>query len=322
MEQQPQSPASIGLSSRVPAACAGEALIDYLSARFRYLDRAGWQSEIAAQRVLIDGKSVRADLRLRAGATLTYLRVHVEPWADLGFTIVHQDDELIVVDKPAHLPVHGDGPFVRNTLIHRLRERLGAPALHLTHRLDRETSGICVLARTASAQRSMRLQFEQGQVEKTYRAVVRGRVDSPFVCNLPIGRARQSRIALRRAAGEAIDEPQAATTRFYPEAAGPAASLLRCEPATGRTHQIRVHLEAHGTPILGDKLYGRPDEDYLAFVARVKNSGDARVGVDGEPDRHLLHASVLRCLHPATGLAVEFTAPLPPAFGDWLQRWR
>jgi 23S rRNA pseudouridine1911/1915/1917 synthase len=322
MEQQPQSTAPIELSSRIPAAGAGAALIDYLSARFRYLDRAGWQSEIAARRVLIEGQPARADLRLRAGVRLTYLRQHVEPWADLGFTVLHQDDELIVVDKPAHLPVHGDGPFVRNTLIHRLREQLGSPDLHLTHRLDRETSGICVLARTASAQRSMRLQFEQGQVEKIYRAVVRGLVDSPFVCNLPIGRSRHSRIALRRAAGEAVDMPQAASTRFYPEAAGPAASLLRCEPATGRTHQIRVHLEAHGTPILGDKLYGRPDEHYLSFVARVKNNGDARVGVDGDPDRHLLHASLLRCAHPTTGRGVEFTAPLPTAFGDWLQRWR
>jgi 23S rRNA pseudouridine1911/1915/1917 synthase len=133
----------IALRSRVPAASAGQTLLEYLTSRFRYHDAAQWRAEITAGRVQADERPCTPQLRLRAGAQITYWRWHQEPWADLGFTIVHQDADLVVVDKPAHLPVHGDGPFVQNTLVHRLRERLSEPDLHLVHRLDRETSGIC-----------------------------------------------------------------------------------------------------------------------------------------------------------------------------------
>ncbi len=306
------------LRSRIAASASGMRLIDHLVARFPYHDRGAWQREIDAGRVHVDERPAAADDLLCFGARLAYHRVHAEPWVDDRIAVLHDDDTIVAVDKPAHLPMHADGPFVRATLVHLLRQRLHAPHLGLVHRLDRETSGVCVLARTAAARSALDAQFAGGRVHKVYHAIVRGSPDAEFTIDQPIGRSRHSTIALRRAAGAAAIAPQPALTRFCVVARGPAAALLQCEPASGRTHQIRVHLEHAGLPVLGDKLYGRPDDDYLAFVARAKACGDARVVPRGEPDRQLLHASELRLQHPSSGADTLLCAPLPSCFADWL----
>lgn len=309
---------SNALSSRVPAAAAGKTLLDYLAGRFRYLDAAAWASEAAAGRLTIDGAPANGRERLRGGATVTWHRPATpEPFADCNVPILHVDEAIVVVDKPAHLPVHADGPFRNHTLVAILRKRLPTPEPSLVHRLDRETSGVSVLARTAAARQALTQQFHASEVRKVYHAVVRGRVEKAFRVDLPIGRSRHSTIALRRAAGaEAGPDAQPACTDFAPAGFGDGVTLLRCEPHSGRTHQIRVHLEANGTPILGDKLYGRPDADYLAFVARVKRDHDARQVPAGELDRHLLHASELEFTHPLHGGRVCFHAPLPIALSS------
>lgn len=308
------------LRSRVPATADGLPLLDYLLRRFRYLDRDAWLREIAAGRLLHDGRALGKDHRVTTGMRLTYRRAHREPPVDANVEVLHQDDAIVVVRKPAHLPMHADGPFVRHTLIHLARTRLGLPGLHLVHRLDRETSGLCVLAQTATVRDALRQQFADGAVHKAYLAVVRGRVAADFEIDLPIGHSRHSTIALRRAAGaDAVAEDlRPAHTCFRVLRCGAACSLLRCEPRTGRTHQIRVHLEAAGHPLCGDKLYGRPDADYLAFVAKVKAGGLARDVAPGEPDRQLLHAAELGFVHPSAGQPVRWIDPLPDAFEPWL----
>ena len=299
----------------MPAVAAGSRLVDYLARRFRYLDAAAWAAEAAAGRLTVDGRPARGNDLVRSGARVTWHRLPApEPFVDDRVPMLHVDDAIVVVDKPAHLPMHADGAFVRNTLVAILRDRLPAPEPSLVHRLDRETSGVCVLARTAAARQALTGQFHQGTVRKVYHALVRGHVKAPFRLDLPIGRSRTSAIALRRAAGaDAGDDAQPACTDFQPVAHVDGCTLLRCEPHTGRTHQIRVHLEANGTPILGDKLYGRPDADYLAFVARVKRDHDARAVPAGELDRQLLHASEIEFVHPTSGERVSHRAPLPAA---------
>ena len=286
-------------------------LLDYLAQRFRYHDARGWTAVIAAGHVEVEGRRARAETHVHAGNVVTYHKLHQEPFAVLDVRVLHEDADLLALDKPAHLPMHADGPFVRNTLVQVMRQRFDTPELSLVHRLDRETSGVCVVARTATARTELQRQFLAGSVRKVYHAIVRGHVAAPFTVALPIGRSTESCIQLRRAAGAAAANPQDAHTAFWPEAHGDRVTLLRCEPTTGRTHQIRVHLEANGTPIVGDKLYGRPDADYLAFVARVKANGDARVVPAGEVDRHLLHASELVLRHPRTGATATYRAPLP-----------
>lgn len=312
-------PHSIALRSRIPAHAGGATLLDYLLQRFRYHDRVAWLAEIAAGRLLVDDRPGRADHVLRTGAVVTWLKTHTEPIVDDDIRVVHDDAALVVAEKPAHLPMHADGPFVRNTFIHLLRTHLANPDLQLVHRLDRETSGLCVVARTPASRAVLQQQFATGTVQKAYVAVVHGQVERDFVCDQPIGRAAGSAIALRRSALPQALEPRPACTRFQILQRAEARTMLRCVPETGRTHQIRVHLEAAGFPLLGDKLYGRSDADYLAFVARVKAGGDARDVPAGQPDRQLLHASELCFDHPDTK-HLAFTSAAPEIFESWLER--
>ena len=306
------------LRSRVPTSAAGKRLDDYLAGRFRYHSIARWRQEIAAGRVDLDGRRPAPESVVRAGATVLYRKLHREPPVDRDVRIVHSDSALLVVDKPAHLPIHGDGAFVRNTVVHVLRHELGFPEARIVHRLDRETSGLVAVARSTAARRELERQFAAGTVAKTYLAVVRGHVAEDFVCEAAIGHAAHSEIALRRSASTAARDAKPAATRFAVIERGPRNTLLRCEPATGRTHQLRVHLEHVGHPIVGDKLYGRPDTDYLEFVRRVKAGGDPRAASPGEPGRQLLHAAELALRHPDDGRPLQLEAPMPAEFREWL----
>jgi RluA family pseudouridine synthase len=239
-------------------------------------------------------------------------RTTAEPEVDRNVTVLHEEADFVVVDKPAHLPCHADGPFQRNTLVYLLREQLGP--VQLVHRLDRETSGLMVAARTERARTALDQQFRQSLVQKRYLAIVHGRVPADFVAEQPIGRDPASAIALRRAAVDpAAADAQPARTEFEVLRRGEDRTLLRCTPKTGRTHQIRVHLVAHGFPILGDKLYGRSDADYLRFVQHVKQGGSARWAPDGGPDRQLLHAESLCFAHPVTQSMVRYERDMPAA---------
>ena len=158
-----------------------------------------------------------------------------------------------------------------------------------------------------------------GSVAKAYLAPVRGEVANDFAVEAPIGHCAHSSIALRRSAEPDARAPRPARTDFFLQQRYPGVTLLRCVPHTGRTHQICVHLELAGHALLGDKLYGRPDAEYLDFVTRVKNGGDAREVAAGEPNRQLLHAAELAFDDPVTGVRVHFTLALPDDFAIWLR---
>ncbi len=326
MERLPESerasePDLLELRSKVPANLAGQPLVDYLCRRFPYLERHAWLAEIARGRLHVAGRRASADLLLAVGTTVTFWKEHHEPVVDGDITLLHRGADFVVVAKPAHLPMHADGPFVRHTFVHLLAEQLGVADLQLVHRLDRETSGVVIVALTRPARSWLGAQFEAGEAQKTYLAIARGTAAAAqFVVDAPIGHHPSSEIALRRAAGTHVTRPQPASTAFEVLAEHRGHSLLRCRPHTGRTHQIRVHLEHVGLPILGDKLYGRPDADYLQFVHRVKAGGDARDVSDGEPDRQLLHAQTLTLTPPGATVVTTFAAPLPTDFRQWLGR--
>lgn len=310
-------PAGLRLESRLPAAADGQHLLDYLATRFRYLGREAWADEIRAGRILVAGKPALPHQRLRRGACLTYWKPGAEPAVDDNFRILRQTNEHAIVDKPAHLPMHADGPFVQHTLVHLLRSG-PLPTASLVHRLDRETSGVCVVALTTAARRDLEAQFAAGAVTKHYLAIVHGEVAGDFLATAAIGMAAASSITLRRSAASSAVAAKPARTAFRLLARGGGRSLLLCRPFTGRTHQIRVHLEHHGHPLCGDKLYGRSDADYLAFVHRVKAGGDARQAAPGTPPRQLLHALRLAFTAPGSGQPEQAEAPLPADWQAWL----
>src|SRR5262249_37983686 len=267
------------LTSRTPAWADGMPLADYLARRFPYLDAAAWRREIEDGRVAVNARTGAEVCAVRRGDSVAWRRPQAEPEVATDWRLVHEHAEYIVVDKPAHLPCHGDGAFVRHTLVHLLRQTFGD--VFLVHRRDRETSGLVVAARSERARRALDAQFRGGGVDKSYLAVVRGAVAGDFVADGAIGRDRASAIALRRAVVAAdADGAMAAATEVTVLAGAPDRSLVRCAPRTGRTHQIRVHLANAGHPVLGDKLYGRSDDEYLAFVRHVKSGGSPRWAPD------------------------------------------
>ncbi|MFK7741193.1 MAG: RluA family pseudouridine synthase [Planctomycetota bacterium] len=318
------------LRSRIPNDARGKALLDYLCERFRYYPRERWLDELNRGRVQIDGKTADGHERLRGRMELRFEKLHREPAVDGGYRVLHADETWLAVDKPAHLPMHADGPFMRHTLVHMLRTQFD-DELQLVHRLDRETSGVCIAARSKAVQAALQPQFSGAteskgerhpvaeRVGKTYLAVVHGELGRDQLCDRPIGHAAAGTVRLRRSAADDAIEPKPACTRFEVVTQANNRTLVRCLPETGRTHQIRVHLEQLGHPIVGDRLYGRADADYLAFVHRMKAGEDVFEDRTDGFHRHLLHAHQLRLRHPTTNQQVTFEAPVPDDFRRAMQ---
>ena len=201
---------------------------------------------------------------------------------------------------------------------------LGVPArsrVMLVHRLDRETSGVMVVARNKGAHADLMRQFAAGSVDKEYLAVAKGLIEGgPFEVKGWIGRDPASTISIRHAL---FPEPRTgardSVTAFEPVRLLAGATLLRCVPRTGRTNQIRVHLASIGHGVVGDKLYGRTDAEFLEFVEFVKAGGDPSFdGRVGTP-RQLLHASRLAFDHPVTRMRVSFEAPMPADMAGYVE---
>ena len=305
------------LRSRVPPTAAGHTLVGWLATRFRYLDERGWREQITAGRVQRNGRGARPDEQLATGDVVAYRPVHEEPRADLAIEVLADEPDFAVVFKPAHLVAHADGAFVKNTffrvLERRYRDRGQPVRLALAHRLDRETSGLLVVAKTTAGGRSLQQQFEAGTVAKEYRAIVHGVVGADaFVADGAIGRDPDSAISIRRAVLPATAPgARPASTTFRVDERFAAHTLLTAVPHTGRTHQIRVHLTHAGHPLVGDKLYGRSDAEYLDYVRFVKQGGDPAWDGRLPAGRQLLHAATLAFDDPRTGARLRFEAPLP-----------
>ena len=307
------------LQSSVPANGNGRTLADWLAARFTYLDAAAWQCEVAAGRVQRNGERANADDTLRTGDVIRYSPPANERSATaVPVTILHADDDLVAVDKPARFVAHRDGAFVHNTFLRDVERTVGATnPLHLVHRLDRDTSGVLLLARRAEVVGTLQQQFGKSLATKEYVAIVRGRVAAAaFTIDAPLGPAQASSIAARRAVVDA-GSPGArrATTDVEVIERFADHSLLRVHPRTGRTHQIRVHLAHVGHPVLFDPLYGATDDEYRAHVLLLKSGASA-------PTRHLLHAAKLSIVHPTTSAPLHLEAPWPPDFTEFVDRAR
>jgi len=312
--------APLRLSTAVGPAEAGATLLDFLAGRFRYHDRPAWAARIAARAIRVDGQPAAPSTLLRAGMVVSYETLHREPDVDTAVEVLHETADLLFVAKPAGLPVHADGVFVRHTLVHALRARLG-PHLQPAHRLDRETSGVLLVAKGKAAAKTAQLLFQRGEVEKRYLAIVRGRVSwSSIRLDAPLARDPASRVSIRRA-------PAAADTRDARPAVTEVSVLRRLRsstlvavvPRTGRTHQIRAHLAAAGHSLVGDVLYGRDDDVYLAWVRHVKGGGSADWPEGRDAPRHFLHACSL-AIGSALGGGLVVEAPMPADMRDWIER--
>ncbi|MBN1495637.1 MAG: RluA family pseudouridine synthase [Spirochaetes bacterium] len=304
------------LSSRITSNSEGLRLVDFLCARFKYHTRDRWIDVIREGAITVNGAASSPDYVLKKNDTVSYTVILREPPVDPDIQIMHEEETFLVAYKTGNLPSHADGNFIKNTFIYILKERMKEAGYNgpvkLVHRLDRETSGLMVVGKTAAAHRALVRQFEQGSVRKEYLAVARGVIaEDAFEVSGAIAPDPESAISIRKRvvpAGAPGSRP--ALTRFRVAERFSGATLVRCLPATGRTNQIRVHLAHVGHPLAGDKLYGRSDEQFLEFVRNAR-AGNYEPLPWMDANRHLLHASKLSFDHPVTGLRAIFECPVP-----------
>ena len=278
-----------------PAACAGLRLDQALAKLLPEFSRSRLAQWIRSGRATVDGRAALPRQRMRGGerieiAPLPEAKATAHLPEDIPLDVVFEDDALLVINKPAGLVVHPGSGNWRGTMLNALLQRVpalaGIPRAGIVHRLDKDTSGLLVVAKTLAAQASLVRQLQARSVKREYIAVVHGRIARDGRIEAPIGRhpLRRTRMAVVARGRPSVTHYQVLERQAH-------ATVLRCRLETGRTHQIRVHLASLGHPLLGDATYGK------------------RGGVPFA--RQALHAERLALVHPETGKAVEWSAPLP-----------
>ncbi len=286
------------------AAAPAARLDRWLAAQWPAFSRARWQKAISTGLVEVNGKAARASEALRVGDVVEAQPPPPENAATtalpeaIPLEILHEDEHLLCINKPPGLVVHPAAGHWEGTLVNAILHHCGAklPAgSHplrpgIVHRLDKDTSGCILVAKTSEAHHALARQFADRTARKTYLAVVRGKpratagVMTGAIARHPVHRQRMA--VTRRASA------RAAETSWQLLGTTGRLSLLECRPKTGRTHQIRVHLKHLGHPVAGDRVYGG--------------------GADFP--RQLLHAWKISVRHPATGEPLDFEAPVPDDF--------
>lgn len=275
----------------------GVRLVDYLAGRYRHATPAEWTARIVAGQVLIDARPAHPDCMLRRGSELVWRRPPwVEPEAPRTFAILYEDADLLAVDKPAGLPTLPGANFLEATLLYRVRAY--APDAAPLHRLGRWTSGVVLCARTAAARARLIGQWSTPAVGKRYRALARGvPAGDALTISAPIGPVPHAVLGTIHAA---VPGGKPACSQVTVLERRTESFLCDVHIATGRPHQIRIHLAFAGHPLLGDPLYaagGRPVPGSRALP--------------GDPG-YLLHAAELRFPHPRTQREVVIACAPPP----------
>lgn len=309
---------------RILPSHAGRPLVEFLTQRFPYHDHTGWAARIAQRRVCVNGQAATDEHRLEMGDLVEYLADDIpEPRVNLNVTVVFEDADLLVINKPPNLPSHPSGRYFNHTLWAVLKTCWGLEQPTLINRLDRETSGLTLVAKNEQAAKQLRAEFSSRRVAKKYLALVEGvfppRLEarglllpdaaSPvkkklrFVCaeTPPPGQASQW-------AETVFQSLETVCGAFSKAGKSRPVSLIEVLPTTGRRHQIRATLQTLGFPIVGDKLYGHDPAFFVRFCKDQLTDDDrARLWLD----RQALHAASLRIQHPCTRQMLELEVPLP-----------
>ncbi len=295
------------VSSRVRQGVPPGEVVAYLAQRFSYLNVQVWQQLAQDGRIWVNGRLADPATPIRPGDTVTCDMPDFEPPpVNLAYEIIYEDAWLLGIDKPPGLRVHSQGKFVQANLMYHLRyvRQPAYPEAMLVNRLDANTSGVVLVARSTAVKRALDEQFAAGTVAKRYLGVVMGCPDPPAGrIDLPIGRVTSSRLRIRHGV---MAEGKTAVTHYQSLAAIPPFCLLALHPQTGRTHQLRVHLAAIGHPLVGDALYSLDEDAYLSWLENPQPIPPLH-GLT----RQALHCQETRFLHPVTGQPCAITAPLP-----------
>ena len=309
----------------VKARMTGKRIDAYLSSRYPDFSRSVIQKVIDADAVLINGAPTKASYKVREGDVVTVWLPELSDDAfnpeDIPIGIVYEDDAFVVVNKPPGLVTHPAKGHWSGTLVNALQfhfDKLstvgGENRPGIVHRLDRDTSGLLIVAKDDRAHAALAKQFEERTIRKDYLAIVSGvpSRDADFIERMigphPTHRERMA-IRLPEDGGKEARTFYEVIERFNGYA------FVRCKPQTGRTHQIRVHLTHIGHPILADKLYTNRSSFSLADLAGPQTPDADRILLD----RQALHAHALHLTHPLSGEELHFSAPLPDDMAGTLE---
>lgn len=293
--------------ARVPDAAAGRRFDAVLAELFPEFSRSRLSEWIKSGAVLLDGAAVRPRDPVRGGELATLNAVletetDAQP-EDIPLSVLYEDEHLLVIDKPVGLVVHPGAGNTSGTLVNALLYRDPAlakvPRAGVVHRLDKDTSGVMVVARTVQAQTALVAQLSARDVHRQYLAVVSGALVAGGTVEAPIDRHPRDR--LRMAVRE---DGRDAVTHYRLRERFRAHTALECRLETGRTHQIRVHMAHLKQPIIGDPLYG-------GALKLPKGASDELVAQLRGFKRQALHAETLEFVHPITGEPIRNSAPLP-----------
>jgi 23S rRNA pseudouridine1911/1915/1917 synthase len=312
-------------SFRVPAEAASQRLDHWLTTQLPDVSRVRVQELIEQKKVQVNGSAAKPSLRLRGGEEIMITGTASRPPLkafpeDIPLDIVYEDESIVVLNKPAGMTVHAGaakaesrnkGTLV-NALLHRfsrLSQAAGELRPGIVHRLDKETSGLLLVAKTDQAHRKLAQQFAGREIGKTYLALVHGWMpQSKGTISTPISRdlKRRMRMTTRRQQGRAAVTHWKTLQQIH----GPYGkfSFLEVKIETGRTHQIRVHLSSIGHPVAGDTLYGAAKE-------LSKKEGES-VALE----RNFLHAAAIQFKHPVTDTPLSFEQPLPADLAQFLRQ--
>lgn len=294
---------------------AGQALWAFLAGRFTYHDASGWRRLILEGRVTLNGTAADAERRITAGDQIRFDASGIpEPPVDDTVGVISDDPCMMVVNKPGNLPCHPGGRYFNHTLWAVLKKRHGLDHPVFVNRLDRETSGLVLVAKTRDAAAHLWQQFAGRRVEKRYVIFVEGlfpdRLETAGWLYPDHGSViRKKRRFLPSATAPSQPEPGAewAETVFERVARGAGFSVVAAFPRTGRLHQIRATVCSLGYPVVGDKVYGVDETLFLRFCADALTADDrTRLRLP----RQALHADRLRVCHPGSGERTELLAPL------------
>ncbi len=334
-------PNRVAFASHIGHAFAGKSLLDFLGTRFTYFSKDDWTQRLREGEVVLNNQSATGQELLKNGDEVKYFALRAtEPWAPKTVPILFEDEDLLIVNKPPHLPVHPTGRYLHHTLIHVLKKQRPRQLLVLAHRLDRETSGVCVLTKTHLAKEKMYWSFFNQENDKTYWALVwgepnpkSGTIDAPIG---NVGPQSPSRIRIKQIIRGA--DSKTAKTKFHTlgtqwirsphwapppwaglnsaiekqfghaasEHRGPwPISLVEAKPLTGRTNQIRVHLAHVGCGLVGDKMYDPDERVFLDTIGGNKHvNSSPYADIQDTINRRLILDS-----HALHARALEFRHP-------------
>ena len=304
------------LQLAVPDDCAGLRLDQVLAKLLPEYSRSRLQEWITGQQVKVDGAYATTRQKVWGGEKLevspqSHASEQPHQAEDIALDIVYEDDALLVINKPAGLVVHpGSGNWegtLLNALLHHAPQLADVPRAGIVHRLDKDTSGLLVVAKTITAQTSLVRQLEARSVQREYLALVYGELTRAGKVDAPIGRHPAQRVKMA-----VVESGRAAVTHYQIERKFPSCTLLRCRLETGRTHQIRVHLAHIGHPLVGDSVYLKGPQKCVPQL---------RALLTGFP-RQALHATRLALVHPVSGETMEWHALLPADMTRLLQQIR